>query len=115
MPGGGRGWRLKVAPTADADGEKEKQEAERKKLAKEKIIGTAAKFSLGCRTHVSAKPQKERGRGSSGRGAKNLTYCGRGWYGGGGRGEGNPSRGREFYKTAIVVGGVSCRPFAGRL
>lgn len=74
MPRGGRGWRLKVAPTADADGEKEKQEEEeQKKLAKEKIIGTAAKFSLGCRTHVSAKPQKERGRG-----AKNLTYCGRG-------------------------------------
>lgn len=30
--------------------------------------------------------------------------------GGGGEGKVSPSRGREFYKTAIVVGGVSCRP-----
>lgn len=40
------------------------------------------------------------------------------WQGEVGTGEGreaNPSQGREFYKTAIVVGGVSCRPFAGRL
>lgn len=88
---------------------KSKKKRRQKKLAKEKIIGTAAKFSLGCRTHVSAKPQKERGRG-----AKNLTYCGRGRWGLG-RGRGNPSQGREFYKTAIVVGGVSCRPFAARL
>lgn len=29
---------------------------------------------------------------------------------GGGEGKVSPSRGREFYKTAIVVGGVSCRP-----
>lgn len=104
---GGRGCRLKVAPTADADGEKEKQEQEwKKKTGERKDYWNRSKVFFGLPHTCVRKTAKKRGRG----GAKNLTYCDRGSYEGGGAvGKGNPSQGREFYKTAIVVGGVSCR------